>query len=253
MNRRISAPRRGDLRGLLIACGVIGSWAVLLLIGLATPVTGLLDLVWVVPAVAVLTLLYTGLFITAHDAMHGSLLPGRPAVGHAIGTVCAFVYAFMSYEQLRVEHLRHHASPGQAGADPDFHDGKHPGLIRWFVHFMVSYVTIRQVVLLVLAFVSLLLLAQVPWPNVLLFWALPSLASTLQLFIVGTWWPHHARPGEPMGEHHSRSLNLPTIVSFLACFHFGYHHEHHEQPELPWWRLPAAYRAGRLSTPPPPA
>ena len=34
--------------------------------------------VWVVPSILVMTWLYVGLFITAHDAMHGSLSPRHP-------------------------------------------------------------------------------------------------------------------------------------------------------------------------------
>ncbi|MFA9473554.1 MAG: fatty acid desaturase [Filomicrobium sp.] len=30
-------------------------------------------------------------------------------------------------------------------------------------------------------------------------------------------------------------------MSLLTCFHFGYHHEHHLQPDVPWWRLPDAH------------
>jgi len=26
----------------------------------------------------------------------------------------------------------------------------------------------------------------------------------------------------------------------LACFHFGYHREHHDHPYLPWFALPTA-------------
>jgi beta-carotene ketolase (CrtW type) len=232
---------------------VLGTWATLLAVGLLSPLASSRDALWALPLAAALTLLYTGLFITAHDAMHGSLSPGRPRLGHAIGTVCTFGYAFMSYDQLRREHLRHHASPGQPGQDPDFHDGTHPALLSWFLNFMRSYVTLRQVALLVLVFWSLLAVWQVPWPNVLLFWALPSLASTLQLFVVGTWWPHRDAGDGPLGEHHARSLDLPTWASFLACYHFGYHLEHHLHPEVPWWRLPQVWRQRRRAALPRPS
>jgi beta-carotene ketolase (CrtW type) len=29
-------------------------------------------------------------------------------------------------------------------------------------------------------------------------------------------------------------------LSLLACFHFGYHREHHDNPSLSWYQLPAA-------------
>ena len=242
MNTRLGVPAAGDHRGLALALLILGGWAAVLGLGLTARLDTATDALWAAPVVLVLTLLYTGLFITAHDAMHGSLSPGRPRLGHAIGTVCAFAYAFMSYDQLRREHLRHHAYPGQPGADPDFHDGEHPGPLAWFLHFMRSYVSLRQVALLVVVFWSSIFLFQVPVQNVLLFWALPSMASTLQLFFVGTWWPHHDDANNPVGPHHARSLDLPVWASFLACYHFGYHLEHHEGPDVPWWNLPVVRR-----------
>jgi beta-carotene ketolase (CrtW type) len=38
--------------------------------------------------VALQTWLSTGLFITAHDAMHGTLAPGRPHWNRAVGGLC---------------------------------------------------------------------------------------------------------------------------------------------------------------------
>ena len=32
------------------------------------------------------------------------------------------------------------------------------------------------------------------------------------------------------------------LVSFVSCYHFGYHWEHHVAPHVPWWRLPEARR-----------
>ena len=28
--------------------------------------------------------------------------------------------------------------------------------------------------------------------------------------------------------HRARSNDMPTWLSLITCFHFGYHHEHHE-------------------------
>ncbi|MCC5658983.1 fatty acid desaturase [Nostoc sp. XA010] len=25
----------------------------------------------------------------------------------------------------------------------------------------------------------------------------------------------------------------------MSCYYFGYHQEHHEYPDVPWWKLPA--------------
>ncbi|RPH99133.1 MAG: hypothetical protein EHM72_11965 [Calditrichaeota bacterium] len=46
--------------------------------------------------------------------------------------------------------------------------------------------------------------------------------------------------------HHAKSNDFHPIVSFLTCYHFGYHWEHHEYPGIPWWRLPAV-RSGKCS------
>ena len=55
---------------------------------------------------------------------------------------------------------------------------------------------------------------------------------------IGTYLPH--RPGtQPFTDRHrSRSNGYPWLVSLLTCVHVGYHHEHHLNPNVPWWRLP---------------
>lgn len=234
--------RPGGLGGLGVASCILLLWAIGLGCGLSATVDAVADLLWAVPLSVALTFLYTGLFITAHDAMHGTLAPGRPAWNTWVGTVCCFVYAFMSFDSLRRAHLAHHAAPGQAGSDPDFHDGVHRGPARWFIRFMKRYLTWRQLALLTAISWSLPVLFGVEWSSMLLFWMLPSMASTLQLFFVGTYLPHREGLDGPRNPHHARSLDLPVWASFLACYHFGYHLEHHVYPHLPWWRLPSARR-----------
>ncbi len=89
-----------------------------------------------------------------------------------------------------------------------------------------------------------------PVQNVLLFWALPAVLSSLQLFIFGTYLPHV--PDDPAfnDRHNARSNDYPAWLSLLTCFHFGYHHEHHLYPGVPWWRLPKArrHRNGQASS-----
>lgn len=36
-------------------------------------------------------------------------------------------------------------------------------------------------------------------------------------------------------------------LSFLTCYYFGYHLEHHLYPNVPWWRLPERYAACKLA------
>ena len=40
-------------------------------------------------------------------------------------------------------------------------------------------------------------------------------------------------------KHRARSNEFSPLLSLLTCFHFGYHHEHHDAPWVPWWKLPA--------------
>jgi beta-carotene ketolase (CrtW type) len=72
-----------------------------------------------------------------------------------------------------------------------------------------------------------------------IFWVLPLVLSSLQLFLFGTYLPHRGGDAGPSGRHAVRSLGYPHLLSLLACYHFGYHAEHHAHPAVPWFRLPA--------------
>ena len=91
--------------------------------------------------------------------------------------------------------------------------------------------------------VGLYLLLGAPLENILLFFAAPGLLSSFQLFYFGTFLPHRHLPegGNAMfaDQHRSRSNDYGNLMSLMTCFHFGYHHEHHLHPGVPWWRLPA--------------
>lgn len=194
-----------------------------------------------VPLLALQTWLGVGLFIVAHDAMHGSLAPGWPRLNAAIGQACLAAYAAFPYRRLRREHLRHHAAPGTSD-DPDFCAERPTAFAAWLLSFLQRYFGWREFAWLtaVLAFYLIALQAS-PW-NLLLFWALPAALSALQLFTFGTWLPHRhvkgLRPTEFADVHRARSLHWPWLASLLACFHFGLHLEHHRHPRLPWWALP---------------
>jgi beta-carotene ketolase (CrtW type) len=79
--------------------------------------------------------------------------------------------------------------------------------------------------------------------RVLLFTTLPLLLSSLQLFVFGTYLPHRVQR-HPKRHAHPISLDLPPWLSLLACFHFGYHREHHDNPGLSWYELPAVRARG---------
>jgi beta-carotene ketolase (CrtW type) len=191
-------------------------------------------------------LAFTGLFITAHEAMHGLVAPRHPRLNHAVGRVALALYAGMGYRALRLAHGVHHAEPSTV-RDPDFHEPPGGGFFQWYVRFILNYATWWQIVWMALAFNLLRHVVGVPLETLWLFWFLPQAISTLQLFGVGTYLPHRTgRAFEGEGPTRTRSVALPSWLSFLACFHFGYHFEHHRWPSVPWWRLPLA-RQWRLS------
>lgn len=246
---------RGEFNGLVIALSIVAMWSASIALGLAgiNPGAGepLADGLWVL----VSTFLSTGMFITAHECMHGLVVPGRPGVNRALGWLATWSYAGMDYGALERAHHRHHAVPATED-DPDFHRGK-PGVLFWYVDFMFQYFTLRQYLWLNLVVGVMIFGLALPVERVLIFWALPLVMSTFQLFVVGTWLPH--RPGTYRGEGplRARSLDWSPLWSFVACYHFGYHFEHHARPDLPWWRLwrvrqmseseLAAYRSHRAS------
>lgn len=198
--------------------------------------------VWLLPAVMALQCwLSVGLFIAAHDAMHGSLAPGRPRINAAIGASLVFLYAGFSYTRLRSAHMDHHRHAGTS-ADPDFDAGHPHAFWPWYGTFMRRYFSWRSGCFVsgVVAAYYLLLGAQPV--NILLCYGLPALASSLQLFYFGTYRPHrHGRPFEDA--HNARSDHFPAWLSLITCFHFGYHHTHHLYPGVPWWRLPRQHRS----------
>ncbi|WP_299361568.1 fatty acid desaturase [uncultured Paracoccus sp.] len=181
-----------------------------------------------------LTWLSVGLFIIAHDAMHGAVAPGRPRLNAAIGTLTLALYAGFSFRRMIVQHMRHHRSPG-SDDDPDFAPG---GPVRWYVAFVRQYFGWREFWLLGSATVLYALILGDRWPYVL-FWALPSILASVQLFVFGTWMPHRRDDTPFPDRHNARSPRMNDLASLLSCYHFGgYHHEHHLYPTVPWWRLP---------------
>ena len=207
---------------------------------------------WLLPvAVLIRTLLQTGLFITAHDAMHGVLVPERRRWNHRLGSFCLGLYGALPYQLCLRNHHRHHHCSATAH-DPDFHPDPTAGPLRWYLGFMAGYLNTAQMSRL-LSIWGLLAMAfgtfsAGTWQNVLLFCTLPLLLSSIQLFVFGTYLPHR---GQRVPEQNRRpaSLDHPVWLSLITCFHFGYHREHHEHPELPWFELPRQRRLLRQLTP----
>jgi len=177
--------------------------------------------------------LFTGLFITGHDAMHGTV-SRSPRVNAAFGWAACFLFAGLSYGRLVVNHRGHHASPATA-ADPDFSE-RSGAFWVWLGTFMVRYTTWRQLVVMALAYNLLHWSGVAEW-RIWTFWVVPALLGTLQLFYFGTYLPHRRPHTAGMAPHAARTQTHGHLWALLSCYFFGYHWEHHASPATPWWAL----------------
>ncbi|MBS2021730.1 MAG: fatty acid desaturase [Deltaproteobacteria bacterium] len=178
---------------------------------------------------------FTGLFILAHEAIHGTLVPGRPRLGHALGRLAAFAYAFMDYGRLRARHAQHHAAP-QSPDDPDAHASG-----RFLPHlfaFALRYLRWWQVALLVLVGNRV---GQAGHTFAMLFaYVLPVVCSTLVVFSLGIFLVHHprlAQRGLADARHRTVAIDPGLLPSLLSILFFNYHWLHHEHPHLTWLSL----------------
>jgi beta-carotene/zeaxanthin 4-ketolase len=183
------------------------------------------------------TFLYTGLFVTGHDAMHQSIAPHYPRLNRLLGELALFLYGFIPYDKLYESHTHHHRFPA-SHRDPDFHNGRHTNPVLWYFRFMRSYWTVRQTLSIVIIYNSLYRVMGVPEANLLVFWAIPSLLSSMQLFYFGTYRVHRHLPDTYSTSLCANSNYWPRLISLITCYHFGYHREHHALPQVPWWHLP---------------
>jgi beta-carotene/zeaxanthin 4-ketolase len=175
---------------------------------------------------------YTGLFITAHDAMHLNITRIN-RVNKIIGVISSFLYAGMSYNRLIKNHFMHHKYPGTKD-DPDFYT-KSQNYFIWWVSFMIRYTTVVQLIIMAILF-NLLKLGS-PEINIWFFWVVPAILSSNQLFFFGTYLPHRKPHDYDMEPHKARTQTKNHLWAMLSCYFFGYHYEHHERPNTPWWQL----------------
>ncbi len=227
-------------KGILIAFLVIGTWATSLCFLLSINVSKI-QTVLILSAILWQMFLYTGLFITAHDAMHGVVFPANIKINNFIGKLAVFVYALFPYDTLLKKHWLHHHNPA-SNLDPDFHDSQHKNFFAWYFHFFKGYWSWKQIIGLVLVFHSIKYFFHTPEINLTLFWVIPSILSSFQLFYFGTFLPHREPEFGYTNVHRATSNPLPIFWSFITCYHFGYHEEHHEYPHVPWWNLPTIFK-----------
>jgi len=230
----------GMITGVLIASIIIGLWASSLLFLLSLDISKI-PLVWRFVAILWQTFLYTGLFITAHDAMHGVVFPKNRKINNLIGSAAALIYGLFSYKELLKKHWLHHNHPASE-LDPDFHDSKHKNFFSWYFHFMKRYWSWKRLIGLMLIFSIISRAFHIPEINLTLFWVIPPILSSMQLFYFGTFLPHQEPEGGYTNPHRAETTLFPVFWSFITCYHFGYHKEHHEYPHVPWWKLPEIYQ-----------
>jgi beta-carotene ketolase (CrtW type) len=244
-------PARQTRIGLSLAALIFAGWAALhiyavFLLPLDATALALSPLL-----VLAICWLNVGLFIVAHDCMHGALAPGRPALNRWIGRIALFVYAGFSYDRLLPKHFDHHRHAG-TGGDPDFSEAHPSAFWPWYLQFLRQYFGLRELGVLTAFTLFYVLVLGAPYANLLLFWALPAILSSLQLFLFGTYLPHRVEEQAFADRHRARTSDYGWLVSLLTCFHFGYHHEHHLAPRVPWWGLPGERARLRALRPDPP-
>jgi beta-carotene ketolase (CrtW type) len=217
--------------GVFFATTILGLWAAHLYYSLAFVEVNPGN-PWMYVHLFIQTYLFTGLFITGHDAMHGTVSRNR-FVNQAFGYLSVFLYAGMWYRTLIRYHGLHHMYPG-TDKDPDYSVGNQNFFVWWF-RFMLHYVTWIQL-LVMAALYNILGIWFADWPLVV-YWIIPAVLSTFQLFYFGTYVPHKRPHTEQMGEHKARTLPRAHLLAMITCYFFGYHREHHESPRTPWWKL----------------
>ncbi|MDB9524521.1 fatty acid desaturase [Oscillatoria sp. CS-180] len=231
-----------SLSGLAVAVFIIFSWGATLAVSLKIDVSHT-SVVLVGFTVLLRTFLHTGLFVTAHEAIHGVITRNR-SIDDVIGSVTAILYAFLLYQKLAKNHRLHHRFPTSEG-DPDFCQDNPQNPFLWYVSFMRRYQDGKQFSILfwgmTVVFWGLMLL-HVPTENLILFLVLPIFLSSLQLFWFGIYLPHRPLSQGYRDRHCARSIPYPPFWSLLSCYNFGYHWEHHQYPNLAWYQL-ASVRA----------
>ncbi len=219
--------------GLIIALSIMGLWGGHLFyilfhvdVGWGNP--------WMYLHILIQSYLYTGLFITGHDAMHQSVSKIK-WLNNLIGYLSVFLFAGMSYKKLIKNHWDHHRYPGTE-KDPDFYT-RSQNFFTWWFKFMMRYTTFLQIVAMAIFFNVLNRLAGAGIPALMVFWVIPAFLATFQLFYFGTFVPHRRPHTGEMGKHRARTLKKNHLWAMLSCYFFGYHYEHHAYPGTAWWQL----------------
>ncbi|MDP4575944.1 fatty acid desaturase [Qipengyuania sp. G39] len=236
---------RQALTGLALTAAIFAAWLTIHLFAMFV-----FQLTWAsLPLALVMAIvqcwLSVGMFIASHDAMHGSLVPGGGRINDVVGGFLLFVYAGFAWRRMRDAHFAHHKAPGTAD-DPDFSVDHPTRFWPWYGTFLKRYFGWQSIAFVSTVVTTYWLLLGVPVEKIVLLYGAPAIASSMQLFYFGTYRPHRHDTAGFDDKHHARSDDFGTLASLASCFHFGYHHEHHRAPHVPWWKLPAARKAMAL-------
>ena len=225
-----------------IALTIISLWFISLIRLLSLDLTGL-------PTIAIIcdvwlrAFLHTGIFIIIHDSIHGVVCQNKQ-INSLMGYIASFLYAILPYQTLAKNHRMHHNHPATE-EDPDFYQANPNSFWLWYSNFMKDYQEGMQFWILFWGMTVVfwcLIWLQVSVANIFLFWVIPIIISSLQLFTFGIFLPHRPRVEGYSDCHRARSSNYSVFLSFITCYHFGYHWEHHQYPHLPWYKLPQAHK-----------
>lgn len=236
-SQAVASARRQALIGLGLFSLVFDSWLAVHLWALLVFRITAGNWLLVLPIFGIQCWLSVGLFIIAHDAMHGSLAPGQARVNGVVGAFLLFIYAGFGWRQLRDAHFAHHRHAGTA-ADPDFNLDNPRQFWPWYRLFLRRYFGWRSLAYICTVVLGYFTVFKAPPENIVLFYGLPAIASSLQLFYFGTYRPHRHENEAFVDHHRARTNRYGGLASLISCFHFGYHHEHHLSPSMPWWGLP---------------
>ena len=170
-----------------------------------------------------LTWQYVGLFIISHDLHHNK---NPNLYENFLGRISLFSYGGFFLNDFSKNHRLHHENPGVVNIDPDFSD---KNIILWYLNFMKNYISLRQIGIEM----SIYFFAQlnnINIDNLILFWIMPVLLSSIQLFYYGTYLVHNENGI-------IENTKLPKILNTITCYNFGNHSTHHEFPQLEWFEL----------------
>lgn len=236
----------------------LGQFALLYLLGAGLAVSH--PGPWALPAYLLAAASLHGISLFTHEAVHGTLAPGRFA-NRLFGALCAFP-VWQNCSAYRVLHLRHHSHLGDDG-DPDHYANytRRGWLIfamnwaRLLVGYPVYITAIpilgfrqgsprdRLAILLEVAALGLLVWATcklVPIRWLIHGWLIPMLFINTMVNIRGM--SQHTLLEHASDEiEGTRSILTTPLVRFFMC-NENYHLEHHLHPGVPWYGLPELHR-----------